>query len=313
MSRIHEALKKAELEYSEIRANSDLPTTDRQHDTLAPAASPENPAHPNSPAAATLNQLNSEDLRDRCTKGQWQLDLRTSVFNPYLDSHGAEEFRTLRSRLYHVRHVQPLQILLVTSAVPGEGKTFVTSNLAQAIVRQNDRHVLIIDADLRCSRLHVPLGAPAGPGLTEYLRGDLDESTIIHRQREGNLFLVPGGAAVTNPSELLSNGRLKVLLDRVSPAFDWIILDSPPCLPVADASVLAETCDGLLLVVKAGYTRSTLVQKASQMLQGRKIVGVVMNSVKERTLDYSRYYEAHQEGAEAERSGISGSHDRLGK
>jgi tyrosine-protein kinase Etk/Wzc len=118
--------------------------------------------------------------------------------------------------------------LLVTSTVPGEGKTFVTSNLAQSIVRQPDRRVLIIDADLRCARLHTHLGAPSSPGLTDYLRGEVDEMAVIQQGQDGNLFLIAGGVEVTNPSELLLNGRLKKLIDRVAPVFDWVIVDSPP-------------------------------------------------------------------------------------
>ena len=128
----------------------------------------------------------------------------------------------------------------------------MTSNLAQAIVRQPDRRALIIDADLRRPRLHVPFDAPLAPGLSDYLRGEADEAAVIQQGQEGNLCLIPGGAEVTNPSELLSNGRLKKLLDRLTPVFDWIILDSPPCVPVADASILADLCDGVLLVVRAG-------------------------------------------------------------
>src|ERR1700728_473358 len=101
-------------------------------------------------------------------------------FNPNLSVHGAEQFRTLRSRLYQLRANQPLRTLLVTSSVPGEGKTFATTNLAQAVVRQPDRRVLIIDADLRCARLLLPLGVPTSPGLTDYLRGEEVEMAVNH-------------------------------------------------------------------------------------------------------------------------------------
>jgi Mrp family chromosome partitioning ATPase len=84
---------------------------------------------------------------------------------------------------------------------------------------------------------------------------------------------------VTNPSELLSNGRLRTLLDRVTPVFDWVILDSAPLLPVSDSSVLADLVDGVLLVVRAGQTRAESAQRSCQELQGRNIVGVVLNAV----------------------------------
>jgi len=175
--------------------------------------------------------------------------------------------------------------------VPAEGKTFVTNNLAQAIVRQPDRRCLIIDADLRCSRLHVPLGAPPSPGLTDYLLGDADEVTVIQHDQEGNLCFIPGGKEVANPSELLLNGRLKVLLERVAPIFDWVILDSPPLLPVADASLLADHVDGVILVVRAAATPTVAAERACQELQGKKVVGVVLNAV-EQSHAYGSYYHA---------------------
>jgi protein-tyrosine kinase len=92
------------------------------------------------------------------------------------------------------------------------------------------------------------------------------------------LFLIPRGEPVTNPSELLSNGRLKILLERVGAAFDWILLDCPPCLPFADVSVIAEFSDSVLLVARAGSTSSLLVEKACRELKPRNLIGIVLNA-----------------------------------
>jgi capsular exopolysaccharide synthesis family protein len=192
---------------------------------------------------------------------------------------------------------------LVASSVPAEGKTFVTNNLAQAIVRQPDRRCLIIDADLRCSRLHVPLGAPPSPGLTDYLLGDADEVTVIQHGHEGNLCFIPGGKEVANPSELLLNGRLKTLLERVTPIFDWVILDSPPLLPVADASLLADHVDGVILVVRAASTPTGAAERACQELQGRNVIGVVLNAVEQSQTYGSYYYAGYGYGQEEAKSG----------
>jgi protein-tyrosine kinase len=307
MSRIHEALKKAEQE----RATAQTVVTDVAAipQEPAPAAAawtlnvPEPVVEANPPQAVTPSSdfLRFDDLRASCAHPTWHLDPNVNVFfNPSLSSHGAEQFRTLRSRLYQLRGTQSLKTLLVTSAIPGEGKTFVTSNLAQAIVRQPDRRVLIIDADLRCSRLHLPLGAPTSPGLTDYLRGEADHMAVIQHGQEGNLCFIAGGSDVTDPSELLSNGRLRKLLDRVTPVFDWVIIDSPPCVPVADASILADMVDGVLLVVRAGSTPSTIAEKARQELQGSNVIGVVLNAVDQAAMYGSHYYEGYgygQEGA----------------
>ena len=186
--------------------------------------------------------------------------------------------------------------------MPAEGKTFVTNNLAQAIVRQHDRRCLIIDADLRCSRLHVPLGAPPSPGLTDYLLGDADEATVIQHGHEGNLCFIPGGKEVPNPSELLLNGRLKTLLERVTPIFDWVILDSPPLLPVADASLLADHVDGVILVVRAASTPTGAAERACQELQGRNVIGVVLNAVEQSQTYGSYYYAGYGYGQEEAKS-----------
>jgi len=240
--------------------------------------------------AISSDYLRFDDLRKRCTHPDWHLDPNVNVFiNSALTAHGAEQFRTLRSRLYQMRSTQTLKTLLVTSSIPAEGKTFVTNNLAQAIVRQPDRRVLIIDADLRCSRLHVPLGAPASPGLTEYLKGEATETEIVQNGFDGNLCFIPGGSESTHPSELLSNGRLKALLERMKPVFDWIILDSPPLLPVADSSFLADLTDGVLLVVRAGSTPMATAQRSCQELHGRNVVGVVLNAV-DPAQAYGSYY-----------------------
>jgi capsular exopolysaccharide synthesis family protein len=297
MSRIHEALKKAEQERAVAQAaegtqlqegviSAPLKVDSLEYMPDVPVRVPE----VTQTATARAEYLRFDDLQERCARPQWNFHPYANVFLSSDLNHGAEQFRTLRSRLYQLRSSsQTLRTMLITSSVPAEGKTFVTTNLAHAIVRQPDRRVLIIDADLRRARLHVPLGAPSAPGLTDYLRGEADEISIIQHGPEGSLCLIPGGNEVTNPSELLSNGRLKTLLDRLAPVFDWVLLDSPPCVPVADAHILADLCDGVILVVKAGSTPSELAQKACQELSGRNVVGVVLNSV-DKSSGYGYYY-----------------------
>jgi protein-tyrosine kinase len=307
MSRIHDALKKAEQERSNaLSAATDVAPQEAVPVTETwPPRAPEGEIAPDPTASAarSAEYLRFDDLKARCAHPTWHLDPNVNVFfNPNLSVHGAEQFRTLRSRLYQLRSNQALKTLLVTSAVPGEGKTFVTTNLAQSIVRQPDRRALIIDADLRCARLHLPLGAPTSPGLSDYLRGEADEMAVIQHGQEGNLCFIAGGNEVTDPSELLSNGRLKKLVDRLAPMFDWVILDSPPCVPVADASILANMCDGVLLVVRAGSTPSEVAERARQELQGKNVVGVVLNAVDESTMQGAAYYQAYGYGYGESRS-----------
>jgi capsular exopolysaccharide synthesis family protein len=309
MSRIHEALKKAEQERAAAQppdSSPSLPSTATEVIPRAREGSDEAPSifkHSAAIASQPGNLKRFEDLVKTCAHPHWHPDPNVNIFsNPALSAIAAEQFRTLRSRLYQLRGSQQLRTLLVASSVPAEGKTFVTNNLAQAIVRQPDRRCLIIDADLRCSRLHVPLGAPPSPGLTDYLLGNADEATVIQHGHEGNLCFIPGGKEVANPSELLLNGRLKTLLDRVTPIFDWVILDSPPLLPVADASLLADHVDGVILVVRAASTPTQAAERACQELQGRNVIGVVLNAVEQSQTYGSYYYAGYGYGQEEAKS-----------
>ena len=172
MSRIHEALKKAEQERAAI-ATTEMEVSPLQTEPAAavPTRNDEIPSQSADilsrtvlPATGSGQFLRFDDLRARCSHPVWHLDPNVNVFvNPDLSAGGSEQFRTLRSRLYQMRSNQPLRTLLVTSSIPTEGKTFVTNNLAQAIIRQPDRRALIIDADLRRSRLHVPVGCTVEP------------------------------------------------------------------------------------------------------------------------------------------------------
>src|SRR4029077_9201463 len=132
----------------------------------------------------------------------------------------------------------------------------------------------------------------SGPGLTEYLRGEADKCEVIQNGLEGNLCFIPGGSTVSNPSELLLSDRMKKLLDLVTPFFNWIILDSPPALTVHDGSILADLCDGVLFVVKAGETAHQLAEKASSEFLKKNLLGVVLNRA-EKDAAYGGYYSGY--------------------
>jgi protein-tyrosine kinase len=309
MSRIHEALKKAAQERSAQLAKGgdttfvDLaaaPTAPMSAATAAAVQFPdvEETMVRTAVAPDTFTYLRYEDLVKKCAMPKWKIDGRLSVFEGNDDTQlGAERFRTLRSRLYQIAGTRPLRRVMVTSSVPAEGKTFVAANLAQSIVRQPDRKVLLIDADLRASRLHQVLGAPRSPGLSDYLIGEADEFQVVQKGSDANLCFIPGGREVANPSELLMNDRLKKLLELMTPLFDWIILDTPPVLPVHDASMMADVCDGVLFVVRAGMTDHEMAAKATAEFQDRNLLGVVLNRV-EGGAGYGGYYYGYPAGGE---------------
>jgi capsular exopolysaccharide synthesis family protein len=199
---------------------------------------------------------------------------------------GAERFRTLRSRLYQISETRDLKTVLVTSSLPSEGKSFVATNLARALVHQQNRKVMLIDADLRMPTQHKIFGAPKTPGLTNYLRGEVDEYGALQKGADGNVYLMPAGDEVSNPSELLLSDRMKRLLRFGNQLFDWVILDSSPSLPVHDSSVLADLCDGVLFVVRAASTEFETAAKAADEFRKKNLLGVVFNCVEKTESSY---------------------------
>lgn len=296
MSRIHEALKRAAQERStQVAAGLEpgiLEVKDEiQHSIPRPlelerVTESERVISGNHQAVP----FRYEDLVRRCAHPEWRLNPHYNAFqNSKPGFGGAERFRTLRSRLNQIAATRTLRRLLVTSGLAVEGKTFVASNLAHSIVRQPDQRVLLVDADLRAPRLHVALGAPGYPGLTEYLQDQADQYTVIQKGMEENICFIPGGTQVSNPSELLLTDRIKHLLDLLTPIFDWIIIDSPPVLPVHDASMLADMVDGVLLVCRAGSTDVEHAKSSVAEFQNKNLLGVVLNQV-DKSDSYGDYY-----------------------
>jgi len=288
MSRIHDALKRAEQERA-TSSGGHVETTFAPPE-VQPVSMPQL-AQSGAAVTSMASGFSYEALLARCPQTNWTPDLRTMLFFQDDENRiGAEAFRTLRSRLYQIREKLPLKRLMVTSALPKEGKSFVTANLGQVLVRQHGRRALIIDADLRSPGMHRHLGAPQTPGLSEYLLGECDEFSVLQRGSMENLFFLPAGRLHSSPSELLANGRLKLLLQRVEPLFDWIIMDTPPVIPVADSTSLANFCDGVLMVVRSNVTPSDLARRAREEFQDKLLLGVVLNGAPSGKLERSKYY-----------------------
>lgn len=288
MSRIHDALKRAEQERAASGGTHLEPLV---QEVEMPAV-----AMPNLPDAPPVmmpgaSGFNYEALLARCPQSSWSPDQRTMLFFQEDEKRlGTEEFRTLRSRLYQIREKMPLKRLLVTSALPKEGKSFVAANLAQVLVRQHGRRALVIDADLRNPGMHRHFGTQAKPGLSNYLAGECDEFSVLQRGPMENLFFLPAGETATGAAELLANGRLKLLLQRVEPLFDWIVIDSSPVIPVSDSTVVAGCCDGVLMVVRSQVTPSDIARQAREEFPDKLLLGVVLNGAPKDKLSRSRYY-----------------------
>ncbi|HEY7616319.1 MAG TPA: CpsD/CapB family tyrosine-protein kinase [Terriglobales bacterium] len=296
MSRIHEALKKAEQERAAAQGLPlETPYTGEVPVAGAAVAVPA-PIPPAAALSTSPGQFTADALLSRSVQSKWTPDGKTMLFFGNQDNaRGMEEFRTLRSRLYQLREKMPLKKLLVSSSLPKEGKSFVAANLAQVLVKQHGRRVLLVDGDLRGPRLHNVLGTSSAPGLSNYLSGESDEFSVMQRGPMENFFFIPAGRQISSPAELVANGRMKFLFNRVEPLFDWIIVDSPPAVPVSDASLLANFCDGVLMVVRSNVTPFDMARKARQEFRDKQLVGVVLNGISAEESAYSRYYYAYEE------------------
>jgi capsular exopolysaccharide synthesis family protein len=289
VSRIHDALRRAE---EQRLAKLGLGTADTSLDGFALNLSGGDAEGTTTPVLATSGQESepTDDLLQHCANAEWvpgkdALFLTTSDTN----SPGLEEFRSLRSRLFQLRAKRPLKKILISSALPGEGKSFVSANLAQAFARQRGGRTLLIDADLRKPHMHEVLGAPSSPGMYEYLSGRASLHEVIQGSNNDDLFFIPAGRVNSTAAELIGNGRLKLLLDTVAPLFSWIVVDSSPVIPVSDATQVAELCDGVLLVLQAGATPHSFAERAKREFQHASILGVVFNQVARRENPYYKY------------------------
>ena len=203
----------------------------------------------------------------------------------------AEAYKTLRTNLIFSQAVQTLRSIVVTSAAPGEGKTTTAANLAVSFAQQGMR-VLIVDCDLRRSRLHKMFGVPREPGVTECVLGITDTETAPLETSVTGLYVLPSGQLPPNPSELLGGERMRKTLAALGEAFDLIVLDTPPLLAASDAAILSTIADGVVLVVRAGVTEAEAGQQALQQLSavGARVVGAVLNDPDAKVHKYGGYY-----------------------
>jgi capsular exopolysaccharide synthesis family protein len=193
------------------------------------------------------------------------------------DGPGAEAFRFLAVRLRHLRHGRPLKKVLITSTVPQEGKSMVAANLACALALTTSQRTVLLEGDVRRPSQSQAFGIGKNPGLCEWLAGDGSLEERIYHLDGPNLWIMPAGSAPSNPLELLQSAKLAALMDELTARFDWVIVDSPPVLPLADTSVWSRVADGILLVTRQGVTEKRQLQKGLEALEFNKLVGAVSN------------------------------------
>jgi exopolysaccharide/PEP-CTERM locus tyrosine autokinase len=201
----------------------------------------------------------------------------------------AEFFKILKTNILFPSKGNPPRSILVTSAVPGEGKSFVTANLAISIANGIEDHVLLMDCDMRRPTIHSKFGIPGIVGLNEYLTKGVPLSELLVNTVIDKLTILPVGGLPTNPTELLSSAHMKKLLDEVKQRYRdrFILVDSPPPQLTAETAALAKRVDGVLLVIKAGKTPRKLINEIIEQIGREKIIGVVLNWY---DIPFTKYY-----------------------
>ena len=189
---------------------------------------------------------------------------------------GAEKFRFLAVRLRHLRQNRPLKKILITSTIPQEGKSTIAANLACTLARRKNQKTLLLEGDLRRPNIVNQFGIGKLPGLCEWLSGKRDSVNIC--KLEGlELWILPAGAAPENPLELMQSGKLSLLMEQLEAWFDWIVIDSPPVLPLADTSIWSRLSDGILLVTRKGITEKHQLQRGLEAIEKSKLLGALVN------------------------------------
>ena len=203
----------------------------------------------------------------------------------------AEQFNILKTNILFPPSGKRPRSIMVTSAIPGEGKSFVAANLAISIALNIDEHALLVDCDFRNPSIHKRFGFDDVAGLADYLSQRATLGSVLLKTEVKKLTLLPAGRAIRNPSELLSSNQMSNLLRELTERYNdrYIIIDSPPPHLTAETNALARQVDGILLVVKYGRTPRNLVADLINILDKDKVLGVIMNWSDFRSAKYHLY------------------------
>ncbi|GIN69629.1 protein-tyrosine kinase [Bacillus sp. J14TS2] len=203
----------------------------------------------------------------------------------------SEQYRTIRTNIEFSAVDEEISTLMVTSSGPAEGKSTTTANLAVVFAQQGKR-VLIVDADMRKPTVHYTFGITNTIGLTNVLTRQVVLEEAARSTDVENLHVLPSGPIPPNPAELLGSKGMQLFFEGAKEQYDLIIFDTPPVLAVTDAQILANKCDGTVLVVASGKTELESAQKTKELLAAAqaKILGVVLNNKKMEKTDYYYYY-----------------------
>ncbi len=226
------------------------------------------------------------------------LDIRPSAVEPPASlvaltapgSPACEHLRALRSRIVRLFRETGYRTLLVTSPSHGNGKSTLAANLALLLATEIDRRVLLVDGDLRKPAVGGLFSVPGAPGLADVALGDGEWRDAVTPGRWNGLRILPSGSLIARPTEALNGSRTRAFFEEVKSEYDYVVVDAPPVLPIADAMVLAGLVDAVLLVVRAGKTNRDSVLEAVDALGKANLIGVALNAVPAQPFGGSRYY-----------------------
>ena len=289
MSHIFDALQRAETERSGVELDTcDLPTELLQIAEAAAKAQAKSPAAASQYAESELHEEARQLVEELASPSKpWEqfesLPVRLPADSRLVsvvgkDSLAAEKFRFLAVRLRHLQQRRTLKQLLITSTIPEEGKSMVAANLACTLASRRQQKILLLEGDLRRPTMQQQFGLGKVPGLSEYLEGVVDAIIPAYRLEALGIWVMPAGSAPENPLELMQCGRLSPLMEKFKAWFDWIVIDSPPVLPLADTSVWTRLADGILLVTRQGKTDREQLKRGLEAIEPSKLLGALLNS-----------------------------------
>jgi len=207
------------------------------------------------------------------------------------ESLGAEKFRLLAVRIKHLQKTRGFKRLLITSTMAEEGKSLVAANLTVALARRAQHKVLLVEGDLRRPSQSQMFGVARLPGLSEWLRSETSAVATVYQMKEAGMWLIPAGNPPEDPAELMQSKKLPALLDQLNNWFDWVVIDSPPVLPIADTSLWMRFADAVLLVAREGKTERLQLKRGLEAVGTANLVGVVINNCT--TANQGNYYQRY--------------------
>ena len=217
-------------------------------------------------------------------------DTDEKLVSRLLDAKSVEQYRRLAARLHLAQAERGTKVVMISSALPGEGKTLTAANVALTLSHSYKRRVLLIDGDLRKPWIHELFSVPNVSGLNDGVRSTVNRKVPLIRWSE-SLTLLTAGRPDSDPMSVLSSDRMRQIVSEASAMFDWVIIDTPPVGLLSDANLLAAIVDTVVLVVQAGRTPFHEINKAVQTLGRESIFGIVLNKVPQTSGHaYDEYY-----------------------